>query len=64
MVIQLSNRHIQAVVNNVKLIILDYLATKKSGILGWRFLWLILKQLLFLDGNALQTSYRVQYAQG
>jgi len=32
---QISNRHIQAVMNNLKFIILDYLAAKKSGILDW-----------------------------
>jgi len=31
-----SNRHVQAVMNNLKFIILDYLAAKKSGILGLR----------------------------
>jgi len=34
MVHQTSNRHIQAVRNKVKFIILDYLAAKKSEILG------------------------------
>jgi len=29
---QTSNRHIHAVTNNLKFIILDYLAAKKSGI--------------------------------
>jgi len=33
MVQKTSNRHIQAFMNNHKLIILDYLAAKKSGIL-------------------------------
>jgi len=33
MVHQTSNRYIQAVMNNPKFIILDYLAAKKSGIL-------------------------------
>jgi len=33
MVHQISNRHIQAVMNNLKLIILDYLAAKKSEVL-------------------------------
>jgi len=33
MVPQVSNCYIQAVTNNLKFIILDYLATKKSGIL-------------------------------
>jgi len=32
MVHQTSNRHIQAVMNNLKFIILDYLAAKKPGI--------------------------------
>jgi len=36
MVYQISNRHIQAVMNNLKLIILDYLTAKNSGILDWR----------------------------
>jgi len=36
MVYQTSNRHIQAVMNNLKVIILDYLAAKKSRILDWR----------------------------
>ena len=66
MVHQISSRHIQAVTKNLKFIILDFLAAKISGSLDrWqRFLWLVLKQLLYLDGNALQTFYRVQYAQG
>jgi len=33
MVHQISDRHIQAVMNNLKLIILDYLAAKKYGVL-------------------------------
>jgi len=33
MVYQICNRHIHAVMNNLKIIILDYLAAKKSGIL-------------------------------
>jgi len=33
MVRQISDRHIQAVVNNLEFIILDYLAAKISGIL-------------------------------
>jgi len=33
MVHQVSNRHIYLVTNNLKFIILDYLAAKKSGIL-------------------------------
>jgi len=57
MVHHISNRHIQADVNNVKLIILDYLGAKK-------FLWLIIhKQSFCLEGNTLQTFYRVKYAQ-
>jgi len=36
MVHQTSNRRIQAVMNNLKFIILDYLAAKKSGLLDWR----------------------------
>jgi len=36
MVHQISNRHIQAVMNNLKFISLDYLAANKSGILDWR----------------------------
>ena len=36
MVHHISDRHIQAVMNNLKFIILDYLAAKKSGILDWR----------------------------
>jgi len=35
MVHQISNRHIQAVMNNLKFITLDYLAEKKSGIFDW-----------------------------
>ena len=34
MVHQISNRHIQAVMNNLKLVILDHLAVKKSGGFG------------------------------
>ena len=62
MVHQTSNCHIQEVMNNLKFIILDYLAVKiwDSG-LTQRFLWLVLKQLLYLEVNALQTSYQVQY---
>ena len=59
MVHQISNRHIQAVRNNLKLIILDYLAAKKYGVLDWCIYF-----LLYLEGNALQTSYWVQHAQG
>jgi len=59
MVHQISNRHIQAVMNNLKLIILDYLAAKKSEVLDWCIYF-----LLYLEGNALQTSCRVQHAQG
>jgi len=33
---QVTNRHIHLVTNNLKFIILDYLAAKKSGILDWR----------------------------
>jgi len=36
MVHQTSNRHIQAVINNLKFIILDYLTANKSGFLDWR----------------------------
>jgi len=36
MVYWISNRHIQAVINNLKFIILDYLAAKNSEILYWR----------------------------
>jgi len=36
MVCQTGDRHIQAVMNNIKFISLDYLAAKKSGILDWR----------------------------
>jgi len=36
MVHQSSYRHIQAVMNNLQLIILDYLAAKKSWVLDWR----------------------------
>jgi len=36
MVHQVSNHYIQAILNNFKFIILDYLAAKKSGILDWR----------------------------
>jgi len=48
---QISNCHIEAVMNNHKFIILDNLAAKKSGILDWR--------RDFCDCS-LQTSYRVQ----
>jgi len=65
MVQQSSYRHIQAVMNNLHLIILDYLAAKKSWALDWRrCFWLVQKQSLYLECNALQTSYRVQYTQG
>jgi len=47
--------------NNLKSIILDYLAAKKSGILDTEFSAI---QSLYLEGNALQTSYRVQHVQG
>jgi len=33
MIHQASNRHMQLVMNNLNIIILDYLAAKKSGIL-------------------------------
>jgi len=56
----MSYRHIQAVRNNLTLIIfLDYLAAKKSGVLDWCIYF-----LLYLEGNALQTFYRAQHAQG
>jgi len=48
MVHQIINRHIQVVTNNLKLIILDYLAAKKSGVLDWRIHF-----LLYLEGNVL-----------
>jgi len=65
MVHKTSKRHLQAVMNNRKFIILEYLPTKKSGILDWhRFLHLVCKQSLCLEGNALQTSYQVQCTQG
>jgi len=35
MVQKTSNHHIQAVMNNLKFITLDYLAATKSGILDW-----------------------------
>jgi len=48
--------------DNLKFIILECLAAKKSWILDWhRFLWLVLKQLVYLEGNVLQTSYRAAY---
>jgi len=59
MVHQISNRQIQTVMNNPRLIILDNLAAKKSGVLNWCIYF-----LLYLEGNALQTSYRVQHDQG
>jgi len=68
MVHHISDRHIQAVMNNLKFIILDYLAAKKSGILDWRsdFCdWSISSHYsLYMEGNALEASHRVQYAQG
>ena len=66
MVHQISNCYIQAVMNNLMFIILDYLAAKKMWDFGLmqRFCDWSLKQLLHLEGNARQTSYRVQYAQG
>jgi len=36
MVYQSSNHYIHVVMNNLKFIILDYLAAKKSGTLDWR----------------------------
>ena len=36
MVHQISDRRMQAIMNNLQLIIFDYLAAKKSGILDWR----------------------------
>jgi len=54
MVHQIGNPHIQAIMNNLKLIILDYLAAKKSGVFYWCIYF-----LLYLQGNALQPSYRV-----
>ena len=59
MVHQITYRLIQAVMNNLQLIISDYLAAKKAGVLDWR-----IYSLLYLEGNALQTSYWVQHAQG
>ena len=42
-----TNRHIQAVMNNPKFIILEYLAAKKSRVLDWhRYLGLVHKQWL------------------
>jgi len=47
MVQKTSNRHIQAVMNNLKFITLDYLAATKPGVLDWhRFLQLVHKQWL------------------
>jgi len=59
MVHQISNRHIQGGMNYIKLIILNYLTAKKSGFLDW-----CIDFLLYVEGNVLQTSYRVQHAQG
>ena len=62
MVRQINNRHIQAVMNNLKLIILDYLAAKKSGVLDWCIYFLLnwkvtpskhLTEYNTLRGNAL-----------
>jgi len=53
--------------SNLKFIGLHYLAAKKSEIwdfgLKQIFLRLVHKQSLSLEGNALQTSYRVQQTQ-
>jgi len=58
---QTSNRRIQAVKNDLKLIILDYLVARKFG-LTQRFLRLVHKQFYLKgDVNALQTLNRVQY---
>jgi len=49
-----------------KFISLDNLAAKKSGIMDWRrhFCELVRKQSVYLEGNALQNSYRIQFTQG
>jgi len=53
-----SNHLIQVVINNFKLIILDYLAAMKSGILDWhRFLRLVHKQSLYLEDNLMSSRY-------
>jgi len=51
---------------NLKFMILDYLAAKKSGILDFTqiFLQLIHRQSLYLEGNALQASDRAQCTHG
>ena len=57
----------QAVMKNLKSILLDCLAAKKSGIFDRRrdTLRIVHKQFFYLEGNvnALQTLYRVQYIQ-
>jgi len=61
---QTNNRHIQEVMNNLKFIILDhrYLAAKIWDFgLTQSFLWLVPKQSLYLEVDAFQTFYRVQY---
>jgi len=57
MVHQTSNRSMQAIMNNLKFIILDYFAAKKSGMCGLtqRFLRLIHKQSLYLESNVLHS---------
>jgi len=58
MVHQISNCHIHAVVNNLKFVILDYLAAKISGILDW--------PEISVTGPLAVTKicYRVHYTQG
>jgi len=68
MLYQTSHHHIQAVVNNLKFINLDYLAAKKSEILVWcwDFCDWSTKRFFYFEGNtnALQMLYPVQYSKG
>ena len=58
MVHQTRNRHIQAVMNNLKFIILDQLATQKSSILDLQILLQLLdKQFFSLEGSATHLTW-------
>ena len=66
MVHQISNRHIQAIMNNLNFIILNFLAAKKSGILDWRrdfcdwscsyYIWKVMPSKHFTEHNTLRDN--------
>ena len=63
MVHQTSNRLFQAVMNNIRFIVLDQPTWLRRNLEFWTNTGISAIQWLYLEGNALQTSYRVQYTQ-